>query len=524
VSKQILIDVHYDQTRVAVLENGDLAEIHIEDNDEQRTVGNIYRGKVINVLPGIQAAFVNIGLEKNAFLYVGDINTDKSVFEFSDSDSQTGKTLQMPCIRYLLKEGQELTVQVMKEPMGTKGARVTTNITLPGRYTVLMPTVNYVGVSRRIGKEAERQRLKEIAKQIKPESMGIIMRTAAAEKDTSDFLPDVDFLLRIWSKIQEREQKGKVPRLLHKDESIIYRTLRDLFTPEVTRLVINNREEYEKILEWAGFISPAMKNRVEYVGPDRNLFELYGLENKIEKAIQKKVWLKNGGYLIIEPTEALTVIDVNTGRYVGDKNLGQTVLNTNLEAAEEIARQIRLRDIGGIIVIDFIDMEEEEHRRQVLETLKNALKNDRTRTNVLGFTELGLVEMTRKKVRNRLSHTLLKPCPYCSGTGKVYSGNMVLARIEKELERIARDNNIFAALVEVHSDIARLWLEEDGRSLEILEEELDLRIILRINDLMHIEDANIQPLPGYEDALNIIKDNEDSVYTTRFLKLFDTER
>jgi ribonuclease G len=516
VSKQIIIDVHNEQIRVAFLEEGDLAEIHIEDNDHQRVVGNIYRGRVANVLPGMQAAFVDIGLSKNAFLYVGDINTDKRVFDFAGSKTNVEEGLHNPSIRDLLKEGQEITVQVLKEPIGTKGARVTTHITLPGRYMVLMPTVNYIGVSRRIEKESERQRLKEITEEIKPESMGLIVRTAALEKERSDFEPDIEFLIWLWDNIQSREKKGQVPRLLHKDENIIFRTLRDLFTKEVDKLIINNLEYYEKILDWTNYTSSVLKSRVEYVSPDRNIFEMYGIEDKIEKAIQKKVWLKNGGHIIIEPTEALTVIDVNTGRYIGGKNLAQTVLNTNLEAAEEVARQIRLRDIGGIIVIDFIDMESDEDRKKVVEVLKAALKRDRTKTNVLGFTELGLVEMTRKKVRNRLTYSLLKPCPYCSGTGKVYSESMVLAKLEKELERMTQGSNLYGVLVEVHPAVAKLWMEEDGRSLEILEGALDSRILLRVNSSLHVEDANLMPLQSKSEAQEVLHSQEEVVYTTRF--------
>ena len=426
MSKEIVIDVQQEQIRVAFLEEGELVELHIEDNDQQRIAGNIYRGRVVNVLPGMQAAFVDIGLEKNAFLYAGDINTDKEVFVFNGNDnSKIEDSLCCPSIQDLLKEGQEITVQVQKEPIGTKGAKVTTHITLPGRYMVLMPTVNYVGVSRRIEDERERQRLKEAAERIKPETMGLIVRTAAMDKDIDDFRPDLEFLLKLWNKIKDREgRRGRVPRLLHKDESIVYRTVRDLFTGDVGRLIVNDKNQYYKIREWVKFIAPNLSNSVEIYEAGRSIFQEYGIEDMIAKIVQKKVWLKNGGYIIIEPTEALTAIDVNTGKYVGGDSLEDTVLKTNLEAAEEIARQIRLRDLGGIIIIDFIDMELEEHRQQVMEVLKEALKRDRTKTNVLGFTELGLLEMPRKKVRARISQSLLKPCPHCNGSG-IYRHNFI---------------------------------------------------------------------------------------------------
>jgi ribonuclease G len=517
VSKKIVIDVQHEQTRVAFLEEGELVEMQIEDNDQQRVVGNIYRGKVVNVLPGMQAAFVDIGLERNAFLYVGDINTDRSVFEFADNGNRLDNQNDCcPSIRDLLKAGQEITVQVQKEPIGTKGAKVTTHVTLPGRYMVLMPTMNYVGVSRRIEEEKERQRLKQVAESMKPETMGLIVRTAALEKDHSDIYPDVEFLVRLWNKIKDRESRGgRTPRLLHKDESIIYRTVRDLFTGDVTKLIINDKNQYHKIREWVDFIAPKLKNCVEYFEPTHSIFQVYGIEEKIEKIIQKKVWLKNGGHIIIEPTEALTAIDVNTGKYVGRVNLEDTVLNTNLEAAEEIARQIRLRDLGGIIIIDFIDMELEEHRQQVVEVLKAALKRDRTKTNVLGFTDLGLVEMTRKKVRNRLSQSLLKPCPYCSGTGKVYSESLVLTKLERELESITQGNRLPGVLAEIHPAVARLWIDEDGRSLEILEGALNTKILIRTNKSLHIEDFNLMPLHTYKDAEKLLIE-DDSIYTTEF--------
>jgi len=500
LNKKIIVDVHHGQTRVALLENDELVELYMEGDESRRLVGNIYRGKVANVLPGMQAAFVDIGLDKNAFLYVGDINTDKSVFEFENGNSGFADAIKSFSIRDIIKEGQEITVQVLKEPIGTKGARVTTHITLPGRYLVLMPTVNYVGVSRRIEDEAERKRLKQIAESIKPPDMGLIVRTAARDKECEDFIPDMEFLCRLWEKIREKEWRGKVPRILYQDEDIIYRTIRDLYTADVDKFIINSKEEYQKALEFVKELSPNLKDRIELFEHPTGIFEYFGIESKIERAIQKKVWLKNGGYIIIDTTEALTVIDVNTGKYVGGKNLEDTVLKTNLEAAEEIAHQIRLRDIGGIIIIDFIDMEKEEHKQIVLDILHQAFKRDRTRTNVIGFTGLGLVEMTRKKVRQRLSSKLLKPCPYCQGTGKVYSETMVMARIEKDLERLFYNSKLWGAVIEAHPDVARLWTDEDGKALDMLEKTLNGKIFVKARSDFHIEEANIIPLNGQEDV------------------------
>ncbi|MCM8900333.1 Rne/Rng family ribonuclease [Caldicoprobacter algeriensis] len=502
MGKQIVVDIRYDQTRVAVLEDGDLVEFYMEDDEKQGLVGNIYRGRVVNVLPGMQAAFVDIGLEKNAFLYAGDINVDNTVFDFGDKNN--GKVIKDISLRDIIREGQEITVQILKEPMGTKGARVTTHITLPGRYVVLMPTLNYVGVSRRIEDEEERQRLRRIAEAIKPENMGIIVRTAARGKQPEDLMPDIEVLCRLWEGIKEREKQGEVPRLLHKDESLLYRTVRDIFCSDVDRLIINDYHHYQKVIELLKAISPSLVDRVEYADAQRNLFEIYGIEAKIEKAIQKKVWLKSGGYIVIDVTEALTVIDVNTGKFVGKASLEDTAFRTNLEAAEEIAHQIRLRDIGGIIIIDFIDMAEEEHKKKVLEVLEQALKKDRTKTNLVGLTGLGLVELTRKKVRPRLSTAFLKPCPYCNGTGRVYSEAMVIAKIEKELERLFSVNEAWGALVEVHPSVAHAW-EEDKEALEQLETTLKKKICIRADENLHVEDSRIQLLKGPGDLEKTVR-------------------
>ncbi len=510
MSKRIIVDVQYDQTRVAILEDDELVELYMEGDDSHTIVGNIYRGKVENVLPGMQAAFVDIGLEKNAFLYVGDINIDKSVFEFPGKQVPTVNDARALSIRDIISTGQELTVQVLKEPIGTKGARVTTQITLPGRYMVLMPTVNYVGVSRRIENETERARLKEIAERLKPNGMGMIVRTAAQGKDQDDFIQDIDFLCRLWARIQSKEWRGKVPRVLYEDEDIIYRTIRDFYAPDIDKIIINNRKEYEKTLELADVLFPGLRQRVELFDDSVPIFQYFDIEYKIEKAIQKKVWLKNGGYLIIDPTEALTVIDVNTGKFVGSRNLEDTVLKTNLEAAQEIAHQIRLRDIGGIIIIDFIDMGKEENKKKVLEVLESSLKKDRTKTNVLGFTGLGLVEMTRKKVRRRLSSKLLKPCPYCHGTGRVYSETMVVARIEKELENEIKDSGIWGVVVEVHPSVARTWTEDGGKNIDILEKTLNCRIYLRENNNLHIEESIIHRLIDQSEAEKYFLEHKES--------------
>ncbi len=422
MANELIIDIKEEETRVALLEDDDLAEIFIENASCERTLGNIYRGKVCSVLPGMQAAFVDIGLERNAFLYVGEVVAKK---DYADDEDETAHDVKGYNIGELLKVGQELTVQVIKEPIGTKGARVTTHITLPGRQLVLLPNADYTGVSRRITDEEERSKLKAIAEKLKPAGMGLIVRTASEGMSEVDFTRDLEFLLKLWESIKLKEKSGQVPRCIHKDLCLVYRTVRDLFTSDIDRLLINDKAQYEKVLELVKMLSPALLNRVNYYFKEYEIFDYYQIEKKIERALSRKVWLKCGGYLIIDKTEALTVIDVNTGKYVGDSNLEETVLKTNIDAAKEIAKQIRLRDIGGIIIIDFIDMHRHENQQMILDTLKEALKRDRTKTTVVGMTGLGLIEMTRKKVRSELSTMMHTDCPQCGGTGKLpYSGKI----------------------------------------------------------------------------------------------------
>lgn len=415
--KEIVIDVKSENTSVALLEDKELAELYVEKHNNQSIVGNIYKGKVENVLPGMQAAFVNIGIEKNVFLYVKDAIPNTYFGE--DEESEYADKFNNVSISDFLKVGQEITVQVVKEPISTKGARVTTHITLPGRFIVLMPTVEYTGISRRIENEQERDRLKELAGQLKPENMGIIIRTAAEGCTEEELKEDIHFLSKLWENIKQQQQNGPVPRIIHKDINIVYRTVRDMFTNDIDRFIINQKDEYDKLVQVVGLLSKDLAKRVEYFDKDYEIFEYFDIKSKISKLLTRKVWLKSGGYLIIDQTEALTVVDVNTGKFVGSIDLKDTVLKTNVEAAREIAKQLRLRDIGGIIIIDFIDMHEKQHEEVVLEALKNSLKKDRTKSNVLGITHLGLVEMTRKKVRKRIDSAFLSPCPHCNGEGKI---------------------------------------------------------------------------------------------------------
>lgn len=413
--KDILVDSKPDQTRVAILEDGELAEIYMDSPGQQKLFGNIYRGKVERVLPGMQCAFVDIGLDKNAFLYAGDIFAWASPDQ-DEPDHPTHESVEK--IERLIREGQEITVQVVKEAIETKGPRVTTHITLPGRNTVLSPFSPGVGVSRKIQDPNERDRLKSIADKLCPKGMGIIIRTAAQGLDACELEEDILLLLKLWQKILEKEDRGSVPRCIYQEPGLVQRLARDLLNTGVRRFILNNRSEYENILELLNDISPDMKMKVEYFYGEYDLFEYYHVESAIQKALARKVWLKCGGYLVFDKTEALTVIDVNTGKFTGKDDQEETILMTNLEATIAIARQIRLRDISGIILIDFIDMQETAHKEQILSSLREAVKQDGTKTVVLGMTRLGLVEMTRKKVRNNLQQTLTIPCPVCGGTGR----------------------------------------------------------------------------------------------------------
>ena len=423
----------------------------------------------------MQAAFIDIGCERNAFLYVGDAIPQKDYSE----DGGMYKEVKSYNIEELLRPGQEITVQVTKEPIGTKGPRVTTHITLPGRQLVLLPNADYVGISRRIEHDEERTKLKKIAEKIKPDNMGLIVRTVSEGKREEDFKSDINFLVKLWNKIKQREQGGSIPRCLHKDLSVVYRAVRDIFTWGIDKFIINDRQEYNKVLELVEMLSPALKIRVEYFNKNIDLFEYYQIDSMIQKALAKKVWLKCGGYLIIERTEALTVIDVNTGKYVGSNNLEETVLKTNLDAVREIAKQIRLRDIGGIIIIDFIDMHEYVHQQRVIDALKHILKKDRTRTTVLGMTNLGLIEMTRKKVREGLESMVLYNCPYCEGTGSILSPESVARNVEREINRYFTETIARAILVEVHPSVARVLQGENNDNLTRLESTYNKKVVVR---------------------------------------------
>ncbi|MGQ9921732.1 MAG: Rne/Rng family ribonuclease [Desulfobacca sp.] len=497
MANELLINVSPVESRVALLENGNVVELYIEREAESSLIGNIYKGRVIKVLPGMGAAFVDIGLERSAFLYVGDVveHYDDFYTEWrKDDNGGNHLTLAASCvcphhvpIEDILQEGQEVLVQVAKPPLCGKGARLTSHITLPGRNLVLMPTVNHVGVSRRITDEGERQRLKEALAAIKPPDCGLIARTASEGLPVDKLQDELEFLLQIWKNILKKKETAPTPSLLHRELDIVLRVVRDLFTKEVDRLIVDDVDTHAKILSFVESFQPWLKMNLElYQGPEP-LFDCYDIEIELQRALGKKVWLKSGGYIIIEPTEALVVIDVNTGRYVGKHNLEETILKTNLEAVKEIAYQLRLRNIGGLIVIDFIDMEKEANRERVYNALKEAMKKDRAKTSILKMSELGLVEMTRQRSRESLHHMLTEPCPYCDQKGFIRSRTSVAFDILRELTAMFPTLGGEQVTVEVHPELANVLLDLGSTVLEQLEKAYGCKIVIVNNPTFHWE-------------------------------------
>lgn len=410
--KEIVIQGQGQAMRAAVLEDRELVEVYEEEGRVSYQIGNIYRGRVENVLPGMQAAFVDIGLERNAFLYVGDAIPPRY------DEEEKLPALTEVRVEQVLKSRQELLVQVIKEPIGTKGARITTNLTIPGRYAVLMPNTDYIGVSRKITDEGERLRLRELARQACPPGMGMIVRTLASQIDGKELVEDLSQLVELWARIEKKIPNTSIPGLVHQDVDLVSRAIREWVDQEVEVITVNQPEIAEEMRKSLRVLGHPAANHVRLVYKEDVFFD-YGIEDEIRKALRPKVWLKSGGYLVIQQTEALTVIDVNTGKYVGQSSLKDTVLHTNQEAAEEIARQLRLRNLGGIIIIDFIDMLSEEDKKHLINVLESACSKDRTKCQVLGLTQLGLVEMTRKKVGQTLAVRYSKVCPTCEGLGRI---------------------------------------------------------------------------------------------------------
>ncbi len=464
MSAELLLNVTPSETRVAMIEDGVLQEIHIEREAKRGLVGNIYKGKVSRVLPGMQAAFVDIGLDKAAFLHASDIVPHTECV--AENEKQQFKVRD---ISELVRQGQDIVVQVVKDPLGTKGARLTTDITLPSRYLVYMPGAIHVGVSQRIESEKERNRLKNCVANYCDEYGGFIIRTAAEGANEQELAQDAAFLKRLWRKIIERRSKYKTRTTLYGELGLAQRILRDFVGTELTRILVDSRSEYDNLVEFTSEYVPELTDKLALYEGDKPIFDMYDTENEIQRSLERKVELKSGGYLIIDQTEAMTTVDINTGAFVGRRNLEETIFNTNIEATQAIARQLRLRNLGGIIIIDFIDMISDDHRQRVVASLEAALSKDRVKTNINGFTQLGLVEMTRKRTRESIEHVLCSTCPTCEGRGSVKTVDTVCFEILREITRVNRAYDADQFVVYASPAVAETLQGDESHSLAELE-------------------------------------------------------
>jgi ribonuclease G len=471
VSEEILINVTPQETRVAVLSAGVVQELLVERAVSRGLVGNIYVGRVARVLPGMQSAFVEIGLERAAFLHVADI------FEHRRPNGEPGRPIER-----ILAEGQPVLVQVLKDPIGSKGARLSTQLSIAGRLLVYLPQDPHIGISQRIEDHGGRQLLRDRLKELLPadEKGGFIIRTQAENASEEELRADIEYLRRLWREIAQLAHGAEPPRLVHQDLSLAQRVLRDMANADTARVVIDSRENYQNLAAFAEAYVPQVRERLEHYTGERPLFDLHNVEPEIEKALSRRVELKSGGYLIIDQTEAMTTIDVNTGGFVGQRNFDDTVFKTNLEAAQAIARQLRLRNLGGIIIIDFIDMDSEEHRAAVLEEFRKALARDRTRMTVNGFTALGLVEMTRKRTRESLAHVLCEPCPVCDARGEVKTARTVCYEILREILREARAFNAREYRIVAAQPVIDLFLEEESAALAMLSDFIGKPVSMQV--------------------------------------------
>jgi ribonuclease G len=483
---KIIINVTPEQTRVALLEaNAQLCELYIERKKDASLVGNIYKGRVVKILPGMQSAFVDIGLEKAAFLHAADVVSgfDYSIF---GEDLEENVPLNLP-IEDLLQEGEEVFVQVSKDSIGSKGARVTSYITLPGRYLVLMPGVEHIGVSRKILNEEERTRLKNLVTKLKPKNFGFIIRTASEGCTEEDLKKDIEYLMLLWENIQKKKERVSSPHLLYSDLDLTLRSVRDLLSHEIDSLIIDSKEAYNRIVDFVNTYFPKLISKIKLYEGAEPIFDAYGIELEIPKALGKRVWLKSGGYIVIDQTEALTSIDVNTGKFVGKASLEDTIFKTNMEAVKEIAYQIRLRNLGGIIIVDFIDMGKEENRQKLFSVFQEAMSKDRAKCTILEVSELGLIQMTRKRVRESLERVLCEPCPYCDGKGFVKSPTTVAYEIFMELRRIGVTRKNCKIMITANPQVADLIYEDEREGIERIEKENGFKIIVKADKNFHQE-------------------------------------
>jgi ribonuclease G len=507
MQNEIIINAELGETRVALLENGQFAELHIERERDKSVVGNVVKGRVSRVLPGMQAAFVDIGLEKAAFLYVGDYF--ESTFETGDDGEGGGRGRRgggrggrgsrsaPPRIDTVLHEGQEIIVQIAKEPIGTKGARITSNISIPGRHLVLTPWSRRVGVSRRIGSDKERRRLREIVERLRPPQLGFIIRTAGDGVREADLQADIRYLATVWAAIQKRNADKSAPAILYSEHDLPLRIVRDLAGPDTKRIVADDKNVHESIQHFVDRFVADPKPQIELYEETLPVFDRFGLENQIHANLERKVWLKSGGSLVIDKSEALTSIDVNTGRFVGKRDLEETVLKTNLEAVQEVVRQLRFRNLGGLIIIDLIDMESAGNRDKVYRALQDALRADKARTNILKISELGLVEMTRKRTRENLVQTLCEPCSHCEGRSYVLSRESVAFRVLREVRKHLPRLEGRTIAVAVNPHVAEELLTRSKQGLSDLSRAIGKEIEIRARPGMHQEQFELLVLePG----------------------------
>jgi ribonuclease G len=514
VKREILMSTTAKETRVAILEDGVLVELMLDRPDATRMVGDIYLGKVEAVLPGIQAAFVDIGTEKAAFLHVSDValeeeedgaeaageEDDAPEPEAEEEGGKGRRARRYPPIQDVVKKGQEILVQVSKEPINTKGPRVTAHISLPGRFLVYMPGSDHVGVSRKIEDREERARLRALAREaLPPNSGGVIVRTVGEELTRETFERELKSLQDTWRQIQRKKARAKAPAVIRREAKLVAGIIRDLFSQKVDSLVVDRKDVYDDVRQYLEEVDPTLVERVHLYDDAKPLFDAYNLESEIHDAFQRRVNLPSGGYIIVEPTEALVSIDVNTGRYTGKKDPEKTILKTNMDAAREIARQLRLRDVGGIIVCDFIDMESKQNRDRVLQELRTHLSRDRARTKAFQVSELGLIEMTRQRVRPSLYQTQTAACPTCGGTGRIFTPETIVRRMERAVRRAAAEGKEKALMVRVHPDVALYILEDEPGFLRALDKQHRVQVALRDDPLMQPDEFRVLSANGHQD-------------------------
>ncbi|MCK4738859.1 MAG: Rne/Rng family ribonuclease [Deltaproteobacteria bacterium] len=497
--REFFLDSNPFERRLALSEGERLKQYYVERDGDRGISGNIYKGTVVSVLPGMQAAFVEIGLERTAFLHVSDIMDSPDYFRgFDDSSADSSGDARgekrtsrhdQPNIQDKVKKGQEIMVQVAKEPIGSKGARITSYVSLPGRYLVLMPTYDRIGVSRRIGDERERRRLKKIVSSVKPKGCGFIIRTVCEGMTEEEVKSDMDFLLKLWKITLDKMEKSKNPSVIYEEPDLTLRTIRDSFSKDIKRMVIEPKEEFDRAAAFVEEYMPDLRPRIELYEGGESMFDSYGIEVELAEALEKQVWLPSGGSIVMDQMEALTAIDVNTGKYVGKKNSELTILKTNLEAVGEIVHQLMLRNIGGIIVIDFIDMDKIANREKVYRTLKDALRVDKARTNILKVSELGVIEMTRKRTRESLSQTLLEACPYCDGGGLVKNKSAIAMDIYRDLTRELERRRAKVVLY-VNPSVAEILREKNG-VLDEMNKRFKKRVTVKTVDVFHQEEYEL---------------------------------